>query len=764
VTERVVVCFRQRGAAGDRAQLVAALQRIVRRADALGGRIVAWHAAGLAIDFAADAIDDAIELVTEDGSHGKRSLVPAGLSVGIAQGRVDDLLALGARAALASGCGLERAEALAQVARAKEVLLDPAIDAVRGESLLTSGSRRGLLGKRRVRGLRLDSKRPFRADAAASVARIVEPRRLGSAPPLPAQPGALSIVFGPSGAGGSRALADFAPRAALRLTPVLGEPLGALRAALEQERAGELELDAEHAASLESLLTGEGLDLEATLAAVASWLERRGGDPLITIDDLGHVDADSIEAMAQLCARGQIALVVRHAGSLPSSLAELPIGASLDLVPLPLAAGAALASAFVAGTLAESAAGRWARRGSGLPLAIREALIEALESGELIDAAGTLGPRVRSGGRGRAQPAAHWIARRARFVVGSERRVLDSMAVVGQTVSIATLSQLLAAQEEGGVPLASLERSLASLFERRWLLRDGERISLPSATHRHTLARALEGSRRSRLHRAGLKLFAKSPGPLCAVAAATHALLAGDLDGALPLARRGAAACQAAGMSSTAEALNRFTETGDPELFTARGLLGGACTDRAGLQSSDVPPAPSVAPPSGIAARRRRTSGAPRTAELLGPDSTEPELAARMAEVLKPGNLQAADALLAELRSDRARPELADRMDVMLRVARGQVGDALRISRQLKARAAQLGAAERSRAALAHAIALAAAGRNSEALLEALDGLARAREGGDRQGERACARFLARLSQIAGHDEAAERWSALATG
>jgi hypothetical protein len=50
------------------------------------------------------------------------------------------------------------------------------------------------------------------------------------------------------------------------------------------------------------------------------------------------------------------------------------------------------------------------------------------------------------------------------------------------------------------------------------------------------------------------------------------------------------------------------------------------------------------------------------------------------------------------------------------------------------------------------------------ALLEALDGLARAREAQDALGERACARFLARLYELAGYQAAADTWSALANG
>jgi hypothetical protein len=113
-------------------------------------------------------------------------------------------------------------------------------------------------------------------------------------------------------------------------------------------------------------------------------------------------------------------------------------------------------------------------------------------------------------------------------------------------------------------------------------------------------------------------------------------------------------------LSATAEVLNRFTESGDPAAFAERGLLGGAITDRAGLQRSDVPPPRSVAPPSGIT-KRRRLSRKPPASALLGPDSSEPELSARVAQVLEADDAASADALLAELRADDTQQALADR-------------------------------------------------------------------------------------------------------
>jgi hypothetical protein len=97
-------------------------------------------------------------------------------------------------------------------------------------------------------------------------------------------------------------------------------------------------------------------------------------------------------------------------------------------------------------------------------------------------------------------------------------------------------------------------------------------------------------------------------------------------------------------------------------------------------------------------------------------------------------------------------------------LTRGEVGEALRLLRSTKERAQQLGPAERSRAALGLGVGLAAAGRSSEALLEALEGLARAREAQDARGELACARFIAQLAASAGHEPVARAWQALGEG
>src|SRR5262249_48903961 len=131
-------------------------------------------------------------------------------------------------------------------------------------------------------------------------------------------------------------------------------------------------------------------------------------------------------------------------------------------------------------------------------------------------------------------------------------------------------------------------------------------------------------------------------------------------------------------------------------------------------------------------------------------------------QALRHGDHAAMEVLAAEIRDDGAQHVVADRLEGMASLARGQVADALRRLRGAKERAQSLGPGDRSRAARALGVAFAAAGRGTEALLEGLEALARAREAGDANGESACARFLARLTNAAGVVGAAERWQKIA--
>lgn len=185
----------------------------------------------------------------------------------------------------------------------------------------------------------------------------------------------------------------------------------------------------------------------------------------------------------------------------------------------------------------------------------------------------------------------------------------------------------------------------------------------------------------------------------------------------------------------------------EPQAGEPEGLTGVDLESRVG-EALPGPGDPSRISPT------LRVAGVPSDSESLMPE--------RAALALQRGDPVTLDELARQLRGD-AHTLLADRLDAMACLVRGQVGQALRQLRDAKARASRLSLSEQCRASLALSVAIAAAGRPNDALLEVLEGLSRARKGGDVRGERACAKFLAQLAQRAGHPHIAEAWTAIST-
>src|SRR5690606_26473322 len=127
-------------------------------------------------------------------------------------------------------------------------------------------------------------------------------------------------------------------------------------------------------------------------------------------------------------------------------------------------------------------------------------------------------------------------------------------------------------------------------------------------------------------------------------------------------------------------------------------------------------------------------------------------------ELIRRGDWAAVSALAAELRSTKRHLGLAERLDALVKLGQGDALEALGSLRRAAESATSQANGDRCRAALAHAIGLGAAGRGAEALLEALAGLAYARESDDRRGELACSRFIAQLTETAGHAGSGARW------
>lgn len=116
---------------------------------------------------------------------------------------------------------------------------------------------------------------------------------------------------------------------------------------------------------------------------------------------------------------------------------------------------------------------------------------------------------------------------------------------------------------------------------------------------------------------------------------------------------------------------------------------------------------------------------------------------------------------LAQTARQHDSPEAADRLEAIAELAEGKSGEALRRLRRAKEKAEGDEPSARCRAALALGLALAAAGRTYEAALEGIEAMARARQGQDERGQRACARFLSQVASQLGDMGASREWGEL---
>jgi hypothetical protein len=786
MTDRIVVCFRSADLLASPEAYLSGARALSERAAALGGRLVSWGATVYAFEFEPDALEDAIELslsVLRDAPSGREH------GIGISEGPLSHVEEATQRMVVTWGPALVAATAFARAARTGEVLVDPTLPAVKRGELLTVGSRMAIHGKLRLRGLVLDARHPWRTALAEGAPALVRPELVGrpELAELFVPAGNLGVLRAGRGFGGTRFLEELEqglePARVLRITPhPFGEPLGALRRALLRAvTLGQAPLRLTDSAghSLDALLAGEGLDAEGSAELVALWLlpdAPRDPSGVVLLDDANEIDADTLEVIDRAVAISvepfRVIARIGDLESVPSALGAIPVSTSVRLGPLSPDEAIRLAVLCTRGELDEKGAARWATRGGRLPLGIAESIREAADSGEIVWEEGRAIARLRSSGTGGPRPPKHWIRRRLDHLERDGRRVLEAIATLGGQVEARELVSVIRRRADLRV---DTEAALAVLEAAGWTERHKpDLFQLPSATHRDAILASMADTEFAAWHAAACDVFAERDRPLASAPATIHAVLAGDMERALALGRRAAAATRAIGLSVTADAYERFVEQRDLEALAARNLFTSQLElSRAvpsvwpdgGARASERPP--SVRDPE-RPPRREAISAAPRSALARSPVSSvragQASEAPRAVEALKRGDLETVERMARELAVDESRSGLAERLKAMANLARGETGDAIRRLRDAAGEAKRTGSRDRCRASLALAVALAAASRHDEALLEGLDALARARETEDAKGERACARFLSQLSATAGHSDAAAAWAALASG
>ncbi|WP_438018033.1 hypothetical protein WMF18_02670 [Sorangium sp. So ce315] len=572
-------------ARGEESYLTRALA-LKKRAEALGATLCAWSAQTFSFEFTPEDIEEAVllaALAAEDASVHP----DARFAAGIAQGEMTYVGEAGRFTALSWGQPLLVAVTLARVAPPGDVLLDPALPAVLSGELMTLGLHRGVDGARRVRGLRLDAQQPLRRQVVESVARLCTPPLVGrdaELAELAVPPGGLAIVRAEPGAGGSRLLLELlrllSPSQSAFVAPVGAsrEPFGALRRALaraahraDRARARAPALPDRLRPALARILDGEGVEPWTAAEVLAAWLapaDARFG--LLAVDDAAEVDAASLEAIAIALEMGAgLRAVVRlgRADPLPAPLTAITPAATVTLGPLAAPSAQDLVRRLLDGCIDEAAARRWAARAPALPLALRELLCEALESGALRWIGRSVAPRRRSAGRGRpartmtgaelAAPAASRpIEGRLRLLSVGPRTILTALATLGGDASDAAIDALC--DGTGAPKVASVE---AALLGAGWAFRpEPGWLKLSSRTLRDTLLAAVPPGERAAWHLAAARVVEDHAGALGLADAAWHAARAGDRRSAADLAARAARAAGDALLESAAAELLAFAD------------------------------------------------------------------------------------------------------------------------------------------------------------------------------------------------------------
>ncbi|WP_438007864.1 hypothetical protein WME89_03580 [Sorangium sp. So ce321] len=557
-----------------------------KRAEALGATLCAWSAQTFSFEFTPEDIEEAVllaALAAEDAAVHP----DARFAAGIAQGEMTYVGEAGRFTALSWGQPLLVAVMLARIALPGDVLLDPALPAVLSGELMTLGLHRGIDGARRVRGLRLDAQQPLRRQVVESVARLCKLpllHRDGELAELAVPPGSLAVVRAEAGAGGSRLLLDLlrllSPSRSLFVAPIGAsrEPFGALRRALaraaprtEKARARAPVLPDRLQPALARLLAGEGVEPWTAAEVLAAWLAPSGARfGLLAVDDAAEVDAVSLDAIAIAMEMGTgLRAVVRLGRSdpLPAPLTAITPAAAVTLGPLPAASAQDLVRRLLDGCIDEAGARRWAARAPAFPLALRELLCEALESGVLRWIGRSVAPRRRSAGRGRpartmtgaelaAPPAFRPIEGRLRLLAVGPRTILTALATLGGDASDAAIDGLC--DGTGAPKVASIEPALLGAG---WAFRpEPGWLKLSSRTLRDALLAAVPPGERAAWHLAAARVVEEHAGVLGLADAAWHAAKAGDRRSAAELAARAARAAGDALLESSAAELLAFAD------------------------------------------------------------------------------------------------------------------------------------------------------------------------------------------------------------
>lgn len=773
---------------------VAAWQRSVATRLSVGGGALLGVVGGTVVASfdpldGVDALDIALDLLDEAERE-------AGLeiAIGVALGEVHET------EAGPLGGALERAQSLANRARAGDVVLDPGAKALVAAELLFGRQVAG--GPGAARGITVDRRHPRRGESAAAIA------RLGPTPLPPIIDSlqrtieeALSrgrprtfVLRGPVGAGATELVAALerahAPSRVLRVGAAPGGvvPLASLRLALGRLGSPtqvEAQLGGRTGTTLAAVAAGELVDQRTLAEALAGLAE--GERPWVVLSPLGLVDGASLGALLEARALGaDFVLFGRFPvdSALPRPLTELDEEVvELTLPPLKTADARVVAEAVLGPHTGEEVSRRVAVLGGDTVLGVVEAARTLIATGELVgDGDGfvwRLAPRKGAHAIGTVE----LLTQRFDLLDLDSRRVLEALCVVPDGSARPLLARIAA---RDGLGENAFARSL-EVLAREALLEGTEHPRPASSLLRWCMLSLIPPARFTELHRfvaEALREAAPTAVPL-RIELGYYLVEAGlDAEGRLHLTDS-LEPLLAGGYERTARQLSAWlaqhdeARSHDDEPRPAPTVPGE--------YDEEVPPSTEVfldelleahAPSAVEPALTRRLAPAPRASDdELEPlarepfdterppppddeaERDEPRLAQDVVRALRARDFTALEETIQRAIAEGSDLGAVERVRALAELARGDLEAARRSLREARRRSRGPGTAL-ARDHLAEALLELHAGEPLAGVRSALAALAVARRASDARGEAASRRALAACYRALGRGEQASRLEA----
>ncbi|HJL18485.1 MAG TPA: hypothetical protein RMH99_22690, partial [Sandaracinaceae bacterium LLY-WYZ-13_1] len=493
------------------------IRSVEGRVAVAGGRLLGTLGASAAAVFEPTDLPDVLDVALDLLDEAEDAALE--IAIGVAAGPLHD------DEGRTVGAVVERAQLLANRARAGELVLDPACrDLARGEFLF---GRQVAAGAGAARGTTIDREHPRRVDCADAMAAlgptplppVIATLRDEVEAALRADQPRTFVLRGPVGAGATELLASLERRAehgsAWRVGASPGGvvPLASLRLALLRRMGTPLRVRQAFenrgetrgpARILARVAAGELVPRDDLATALRILLDRErteGRRPWLVLSPLSLVDGASLGALLEARARGgDFVLFGRFPveSPLPRPLAELDEEVrELMLPPLKTSDARVVAEAVLGPRTDDDVARRVAVLGGDTVLGVVEAARTLIATGDLVrfDDGFVWRTGPRSGAHAIGTEAL--LSERLDLLDADARRVLEALCVIPDGSERALLAEVAA---HDGVPEDRFERCLASLA-REALARGRERPRPASSLLRWRVLSLIPPARAMELHR-----------------------------------------------------------------------------------------------------------------------------------------------------------------------------------------------------------------------------------------------------------------------